>query len=173
MHTSHRWTVVARDEAETQQVARLLGTLTAPGTVVVLTGPLGAGKTTFTRGLAQGLGIDASLVHSPTFTLIHEYPGDTPLFHFDAYRLEDPRELARLGPEGYFDGPGVCVVEWGERVRAYLPADHLEIRLEPGDEDEATVRRITFVPHGQGAAQLTAAFIDQWEGRRADADHRA
>jgi len=173
MVTGHRWTVVARSEAETQQVARLLGGLVAPGTVMALTGPLGAGKTTFTRGLAQGLGIDASLVSSPTFTLIHEYPGDPPLYHFDAYRLDDPREFAELGPEEYFHGPGVCVVEWGERVRAHLPPDHLEIRLEPAEEDEATVRRITFVPHGPGAEKLVAALRRAWEGEQADAGHRA
>lgn len=173
MHTSHRWTVVARDEAETQQVARLLGTLTAPGTVVVLTGPLGAGKTTFTRGLAQGLGIDASLVSSPTFTLIHEYPGDPPLYHFDAYRLDDPGEFVELGPEEYFDGRGVCVVEWGERVRAQLPPDHLEVCLELVEEGAATVRLITFVPHGPQTEQLVAALRRAWEEERADAGPRS
>ncbi|HLT59074.1 MAG: tRNA (adenosine(37)-N6)-threonylcarbamoyltransferase complex ATPase subunit type 1 TsaE [Limnochordales bacterium] len=168
----HPWTVVVRDEGETQRLAQLLGGLIAPGTTVALTGPLGAGKTTFTRGLAQGLGIDGGAVTSPTFTLIHEYPGDPPLYHFDAYRLEDPREFAELGPEEYFSSPGVCVVEWGDRVRASLPPDHLEIRLEPVDDDPAG-RRITFVPRGPAAGKLVAAVRAAWEGHGAHADHRA
>ncbi|MFO7311873.1 MAG: tRNA (adenosine(37)-N6)-threonylcarbamoyltransferase complex ATPase subunit type 1 TsaE [Bacillota bacterium] len=157
------WTVVVQGEAETQRLARLLGTLVAPGTVVSLTGPLGAGKTTFTRGFVQGLGIDPAVVSSPTFALIHEYPGETPVYHFDAYRLEDPREFADLGPEEYFDGPGVCVVEWGERVRAYLPPDHLEVRLAP-DADDPRVRRITFAGTGSGARALVARLRTAWEG---------
>ncbi|OUM93096.1 MAG: tRNA (N6-adenosine(37)-N6)-threonylcarbamoyltransferase complex ATPase TsaE [Firmicutes bacterium ZCTH02-B6] len=157
------WTVTVRGEAETQRLARLLGTLVAPGTVVSLTGPLGAGKTTFTRGFVQGLGVDPAVVSSPTFALVHEYPGETPVYHFDAYRLDDPREFAELGPDEYFDAQGVCVVEWGERVRAYLPPDHLKVELAP-DAGDPAVRRITFAGTGDGSQALVARLRAAWEG---------
>lgn len=158
------WTVVVASEAETRRLARLLGTLVRPGTVVALTGSLGAGKTTFVRGFVEGLGIDPAAVSSPTFALIHEYAGETPVYHFDAYRLDDPREFADLGPEEYFDSPGVCLVEWGDRVRDYLPPDHLEVQLAP-DGDDPSARRIAWVARGGRAQALVEELRALWEGQ--------
>lgn len=130
---------------ETQELARNLGELAPPGTVLVLDGPLGAGKTSFVQGLAKGLGIDG-VVNSPTFTLVKEYCGRLPLFHFDLYRLEDAEELWELGFEEYLRGGGVCALEWGERATRLLPPEYLHIHLGYGGE---TQRTIHFLPVGE------------------------
>lgn len=113
----------------TAALGRRLGEHLFAGAVVALIGPLGAGKTTLTRGLAAGLGVTEKDVSSPTFALIHEYSGRQPLYHFDAYRLEDWRAFMELGVEEYFHGPGICVVEWADHVEPALPVEHLRIVL--------------------------------------------
>ena len=99
--------------------------------MIGLCGPLGAGKTRLVRALAEAAGVDPRLVLSPTFVLIHEYQGRLPIYHFDAYRLRDDDEFLQLGPDEYFDGGGWTFVEWADRVAACLPAERLEIRIEP------------------------------------------
>ena len=95
-----------------------------PGAVVALVGPLGAGKTHLVRAIAEGLGIrDSRVVSSPTFVLIQEYDARLPIYHFDAYRLK-PAEFADLGAHEYFQGEGVCLVEWADRVGEQLPSEH-------------------------------------------------
>ena len=101
-----------------------------PGDVVCLEGPLGAGKTQFVKGLAAHLGIDPTEVLSPTFTLIHEYRGTIPLFHFDCYRMESPNEALEIGAEEYFYGEGVSVIEWPDVIASLIPADAYWIRIE-------------------------------------------
>jgi len=118
-----------KDDVATRELGRQLAGLLAPGAILILSGELGAGKTTLTQGLARGLGVTAP-VTSPTFTLIQEYQGRHPLYHIDLYRLEDPEAMLDLGLEEYFGGPGVTVVEWGERLEAYLPPAFLGITLE-------------------------------------------
>lgn len=117
--------------AATDRLGRRLADRLFPGAVVALIGPLGAGKTTITRAIAAGLGCDPATIASPTFALIHEYAGRLPVYHFDAYRLADAAAFVALGAAEYFSGPGVCLVEWGDRVAIALPADHLRIELEP------------------------------------------
>lgn len=112
----------------TKALGEKLGRLLRPGDLVALTGALGAGKTCFTQGLAQGLGIKAA-VTSPTFVLIKEYAGPIPLYHFDAYRLSGPEEFLMLGSAEYFAGAGVCVVEWADRVAEALPEDRIEVEI--------------------------------------------
>ena len=104
--------------------------------VLALMGELGAGKTTLTKGIALGLGV-SDLIHSPTFTLIHEHVGRLPVYHFDLYRLTTPEQFEDLGYEDYFSGAGVSIVEWPEKVLYMLPRDHLEIRIS-GEADERT-----------------------------------
>src|SRR5690606_14288567 len=130
------WSVVVRGERATRALAALLGGIVQRGAVLLLEGDLGAGKTTFVKGLAQGLGIEPDDVSSPTFTLLHEYEGDVPLYHFDAYRLEGWLEFAELGAEEYLSGDGVSAIEWGDRVRDELPAERLEIVLARDDDPE-------------------------------------
>ena len=129
------------DLEATNAFGRRLGALLFPGAVVALVGPLGAGKTHLVRAVAEGLGADGRLVSSPTFVLIQEYEGRLPVYHFDAYRLRGPGEFFDLGAQEYFEGNGVCLVEWADRVEACLPAEQLRVVLEITGE---TSRRLTF-----------------------------
>lgn len=121
---------------ETERLGERIGRALEPVVVVALIGELGAGKTTLTKGIARGLQVP-DLVHSPTFTLIHEHKGRVPVYHFDLYRLETPEELDDLGYDDYFYGDGVCIVEWAEKIEKLLPADRLEIRIT-GEDDQRT-----------------------------------
>lgn len=115
-------TVFTLSEDETAEVGRSIGRGLRGGELLVLDGDLGLGKTTFVRGLAQGLGVDPDEVTSPTFTLVHEYGGGRlPFFHVDLYRMEIPGdEVATLGVEEILTAGGVVAVEWGDRLPAYL-----------------------------------------------------
>jgi tRNA threonylcarbamoyladenosine biosynthesis protein TsaE len=125
------------------------------GDLISLSGDLGAGKTVFAKGLADGLGIDVP-VTSPTFTIIKEYEGELPLFHFDVYRLASAEELEELGADEYFYGEGVSVVEWGEKVEEIMPEERLSIRiLRLVDED---LRQIEVTPHGERWKRQ----VDRW-----------
>jgi tRNA threonylcarbamoyladenosine biosynthesis protein TsaE len=120
---------------------RALGQKLQPDDVVALIGSLGAGKTHLVRAIAEGLGIpDSRVVSSPTFTLIHEYKGRLPIFHFDVYRLKSPAEFVDLGVAEYFEAGGVCLIEWADRVLEYLPKRRITIELEITGE---TSRRLT------------------------------
>lgn len=121
------------------------------GDVIVLKGDLGAGKTTFTKGLAAGLGI-SEMIKSPTFTIIREYQdGRLPLYHMDVYRLENGGG-DELGLEEYFDGDGVSVVEWPQYVADELPADYLAINFKRTDTESSRV--VQLEPHGQHFSEL-------------------
>lgn len=121
-------------EAETEEVGRALARWVAPGTVIGLVGPLGAGKTRLVRAIAEALGVDPSAIASPTFVLIHEYEGDLPVYHFDTYRLNGPEEFEALGALDYYDAGGLCLVEWSDRVAGLLPRDAWTVRIEPRGE---------------------------------------
>ncbi len=107
----------------------------APGDVVCLEGELGAGKTHFVKGMAEGFGIDSDEVSSPTFTLINEYYGDKTLYHFDCYRMESPREALEIGAEEYFYGEGVTVIEWPERILELIPPHAIWVSIEAPDKN--------------------------------------
>jgi tRNA threonylcarbamoyladenosine biosynthesis protein TsaE len=114
----------------TTAFGRRLAELLFPGAVVALVGPLGAGKTHLVRAIAEGLGIaDSRVVSSPTFVLIQEYPARLTVYHFDAYRLPNPAAFADLGPYEYFEGDGVCLVEWADKVTSCLPAEYVRITI--------------------------------------------
>jgi tRNA threonylcarbamoyladenosine biosynthesis protein TsaE len=109
------------------------------GELVLLEGTLGAGKTAFTQGIAEGLQV-RQVVSSPTFTLLKEYEGRLPLYHFDLYRLDDPLEIVDLGFEEYFSGAGICVVEWADKAEGFWPAEHLRVRFQVVGEMERGLR---------------------------------
>jgi tRNA threonylcarbamoyladenosine biosynthesis protein TsaE len=112
---------------------------------VLLIGNLGAGKTTLTKGIVEGRGIaTADAVSSPTFTLIHQYGETNPIFHIDLYRLEEAKEVERLGLDDLFRSGALVLLEWAERFPELMPADRTEIRIESPSEDEReiTVSRI-------------------------------
>ena len=111
---------LTHNEIETEALGETLARRLGPGDVVAYRGDLGAGKTAFTRGLARGLGCTGR-VTSPTFTVVNEYEGRLPLFHFDLYRLEGEDALYDVGWEDYLDRGGVCAVEWSERAEVALP----------------------------------------------------
>src|SRR5947209_19333151 len=124
-------TIELPDLEATEAFGRRLAGLLFPGAVVGLVGPLGAGKTHLVRAVGEGLGIAAGgLVSSPTFVLIQEYDARLPVYHFDAYRLRGEGEFFDLGAHEYFEGDGVCLVEWADRVPGCLPRERLSIRLE-------------------------------------------
>jgi len=132
-------TVQARTPEETDAAGARLGARLGPGDVVALTGELGAGKTCFTQGLARGLGVPGRAV-SPTFVLINEYRGRVPVHHVDAYRTESLTELLDLGLEELFDGEGVTIVEWADKLTPLLPARAVHVHIDGvGDE----IRTIT------------------------------
>jgi tRNA threonylcarbamoyladenosine biosynthesis protein TsaE len=151
-------TVDLPDPAATEALGRRLGGLLFPGAVVALVGPLGAGKTFLTRAVALGLGVpDGRAVTSPTFVLIQEYQGRLPVYHFDAYRLHGEGEFADLGVQEYFEGEGVCLVEWADRVPGCLPAEHLRVELSVTGE---TSRRAQVEGYGERYRTVVEALGD-------------
>ena len=130
--------LVVNTVMETTAVGERLATLLLPGDVITLEGELGAGKTTFTKGLAKGLGVKRT-VSSPTFTIIKEYEGRLPFYHMDAYRLENSEE--DIGFAEYFHGNGITVVEWATFIEEFLPRERLNINISYVDEHS---RRLEF-----------------------------
>jgi len=114
----------------TAAIARRLAPTLAPGTVLALIGPLGAGKTAFVKGLAAALGVPPRQAVSPTYTLIHEHAGRLPLYHADLYRLEGADQVAEIGLEDYAERGGILAVEWAERAAGLLPADTVTVRFD-------------------------------------------
>lgn len=135
--------IETNSEEQTKSLAEKIATLLKPGDVLTLEGDLGAGKTTFTKGIATGLGISRTL-SSPTFTIVKEYEGTIPLYHMDVYRLEGSDE--DIGFDEYFHGNGIAVVEWAQFIEDYLPLERLNITINYLDEES---RIIEFEPIGE------------------------
>ena len=134
-------------EACTEQLGRRVASVLLPGWTVLLYGNLGAGKTTFVRGLAEGLGVPPEDVSSPTFTLVQRYDGRVPLYHVDLYRVEHPADVDDLGLDELVAAGAVVVVEWAERLPR-RPLIGLEVRLEDAGDDRrrVVVSRVTAPP---------------------------
>ena len=128
---------ITNSTLETEKVGEALGKILTPGTVLAYEGDLGAGKTAFTRGLARGLGI-TERVTSPTFTIVNEYEGRLPLFHFDMYRLGSSEELFDIGWEDYLARGGVCAVEWSENVEDAL-GECIRVDIRRGEHDQQRI----------------------------------
>jgi len=128
--------LISDSREQTLEMGRLIGAILERGDIVALIGELGSGKTCLTQGMAKGLGVEENVpVVSPTFTLINEYPGKIPLIHLDVYRLSGPRDLEDMGYEEYFEGGGIIVIEWAEKIRDILPAKTLFISMRYIDEN--------------------------------------
>lgn len=121
--------IKSRSVEETQAIAGKYAESVQPGDVICLKGNLGAGKTHFVKGFVKTFGIPSGEVNSPTFTLINEYHGTLPVYHFDCYRLEIIEEALEIGAEEYFYGEGVCIVEWPERISKILPPGMKQITI--------------------------------------------
>lgn len=131
---------------ETSRIGEQLGKLLSKGNIICLSGDLGAGKTAFTKGIAKGLGVK-DYVTSPTYTIINEYEGRLPLYHFDVYRLNDVEEMYELGYEEYFFGDGVVVLEWADIVKDIIPKERLWITILNTKGDNS--REILMEPTGE------------------------
>ena len=141
----------------TEAVGEALGrALRGMDAIVCLWGPLGAGKTTFTRGIARGLGV-SDAVHSPSFVLAHEHHGTTPLCHVDLYRIARVEELVEAGIDAWLHSNGVCALEWPERLGPWLPAGRVDVQL---DFVGAEVRSVIVTDRGVGLLRLWPAGID-------------
>lgn len=138
---------------ETRAVGEALAALLRPRDAVILTGELGAGKTTLVQGIARGLEVPDQVV-SPTFLLVREYRGRLDIAHVDVYRLDRIQDVVDLGLEELGDGDAVLLVEWGDVIEEVLPADHVTIELSGADSGEA--RLIAMSPGGQ-------TWIERWE----------
>ena len=135
-------------QEETMELGKNLGEKVFANSCVILEGDLGAGKTTLTKGIALGLGIDR-VIKSPTYTLIREYrKGRLPLFHMDMYRIEESGGASEVGLEEYFYAGGVCVVEWAQYIEDELPQAFLKVQIDRVEDDESK-RVIRLVPHGK------------------------
>lgn len=129
--------ITTNNEDETKQLAFALGKLLRRGDVLTLEGDLGAGKTTFTKGIAKGLGIKRN-VTSPTFTILKQYEGTMPLYHIDAYRLEHSEE--DIGFDEFIYGDGVTIIEWPMFIREYLPKNIMKITIQFVEETKRTIK---------------------------------
>jgi len=150
--------VRTNEPEETRALGERFASYLPPGTVIGLTGELGAGKTLFAKGLAKGLKVEDH-VTSPTFTIINEYQGRCPFYHMDAYRLEDDSEISELGLEEYFYSSGITLIEWPERIQDCLPESFIQINLDKGwEEDGHEYRLIKFSSIGNGLDRVIGEF---------------
>lgn len=148
-------TITTSSATATRHVGEGIGRHVQSGTLILLSGPLGSGKTALSQGIAEGLGI-AGVINSPTFTILKEYhTGRLPFYHFDLYRINDEQELWELGFDRYFEGDGVAVVEWAERTPGAWNADYLHIVF---DRLSVNRRSLTLCAHGPVTSQLISTF---------------
>ena len=159
--------VVREVRGEAAQVAfgeRLAG-LIAPGMVLHLEGEIGAGKTTLTRGLLRGLGVEGP-VKSPTYTLVEPYDSPAgPVYHFDLYRLSDPEELHFFGAEEYFSKRSICILEWADRVGGALPGPDLVLHAVYRDADSRTLRLRAYSAAGEAVLKALSGEADPSDER--------
>ena len=146
--------ITTRDERETIQIAQNLESEKFENMIICLDGDLGSGKTIFTKGFAQALGIKENIT-SPTFNIIKEYlNGEMPLYHMDVYRLDG--KIDGVGIEDYFKKDGVVIIEWADTIQSYLPEERLDIKFKVIDEN---TRLLIFKPRGQKYEEVCEAVL--------------
>ena len=145
--------ITTKNEDETIELAQNFESEKFPNMVICLRGDLGSGKTIFTKGIADALGITETIT-SPTFNIIKEYEGELPLYHMDVYRLNG--KVDDLGLEEYYKKGGVVVIEWADMIEDYLPEERLDIKIKAVDED---VRVIKIIPHGSKYEEICEAVL--------------
>lgn len=155
------WTIVTTSPRQSQNLGRNLGKLVQGGEIIGLVGELGAGKTCFVRGFAQGIEVAADAwVRSPTFTLINEYNGRLPVYHIDLYRVGKQEELDSLNLREYLYGDGVSLIEWFEFLPSHEVDEYLELRISHGGGNR---RELTFIAHGERYEMLVQALRSKWK----------
>ncbi len=146
--------ITTKSEMETIEIAQNFESEKFPNMVICLEGDLGSGKTIFTKGFAQALGIEENIT-SPTFNIIKEYlNGEMPLYHMDVYRLDG--KVDGIGLEDYFTKGGIVIIEWADLIEDYLPEERLDIKFKIVDEE---TRTLVFVPHGQQYEEICEAVL--------------
>ena len=145
--------IYSQNEEELISIGQKLGRLLNSGDIIVLSGDLGAGKTTLTKGIAKGLDV-SQMIKSPTYTIVREYEGRLPLYHLDVYRIGDIEEMDEIGYEDYFYGEGVCLIEWADLIQEILPPDVIAIEIEKNLEKGFDYRKITISDPEEKKAQL-------------------
>lgn len=133
-------TVRSGSPEETVRIAKEYAGTVREGDVICLSGNLGSGKTQFVRGFVEGFGIPADAVTSPTFTIINEYEGDLPVYHFDCYRLKHFEEAVEIGAEEYLYGTGVCIIEWPDRISELLPPSSKHVTFSITGKNEREIK---------------------------------
>lgn len=134
---------ISKGDGDTKDLGIKIGSIAKPGLIITLNGGLGVGKTVLARGIARGLGIDDP-VTSPTFTILHQYDGRLPLYHFDMYRLEDVDEIYELGFEEFIYGDGIAVIEWPENMGDLHPEEYVSIDIDRTGGDNMRIISIDF-----------------------------
>lgn len=147
-----QYKITVHGETETAHVAQNIESEKFPNMVICLNGELGSGKTVFTKAFAHAMGIED--ITSPTFNIIKEYAGELGLYHMDAYRIEDNAD--NLGIEEYFDKGGVCIIEWADMIKKYLPEERLDIDIKIVSEN---TRVLILKPHGEKYIQVCEDII--------------
>ena len=137
-------TIITKSPEDTQKLGKEISKLIKPGDLLAFYGELGAGKTCLIQGISQGLEVKDYVV-SPSFTIINEYKGKIPVYHFDLFRLINIEEIIDLGYEEYFYGEGLSVIEWAKKIEKFLPKDHLKINIQFKSYYERT---ISLIPQG-------------------------
>lgn len=145
--------ITTNSELETMEIAQNIEADKFPNMIICLYGELGSGKTVFTKGFAQALGIE-EVITSPTFTIIKEYDGEMPLYHMDLYRLNEAPDDINI--EDYFYKNGVVIIEWADIIENILPEERLDINIKIVDED---TRVIIITPHGQKYEELCEGVL--------------
>ncbi len=154
-----RQVIFSNSPQETYELGRRLGILLPKSFFIALQGELGGGKTCFTRGVVAAVSPDsAHMVASPTFAIMNEYSGPTPIYHFDFYRLTSQHEIIELGFEDYFTSNGICIAEWSERLEELLPGNHLRITFEHAGDD---LRKITI----EAVSPIGISILENFENK--------
>ena len=156
------FSVITSSTEQTEKLGRIVGALLEPGDLICLYGDLGAGKTHFSFGIAQGLEVREQYVTSPTFTFVNEYEGRIPFYHIDLYRLQEPSQLEGIGFEEYIDSDGATVIEWAERAEDELPSEALNVYLSHVSD---TGREIGFFAAGARYEKLLQDVKQHMKGK--------
>ena len=157
------FSIITSSTEQTEEVGRVLGAMLEPGDLICLFGDLGAGKTHFSFGIAQGLQVLDEYITSPTFTFVNEYQGRIPFYHIDLYRLKEPSELESIGFEEYIDSDGATVIEWAEQAEDDLPEDKLNVYLSDVSENS---RELGFFAEGERYGKLLADLKKRIEDKK-------
>lgn len=136
--------IITKNPKQTIELGKAISDFFQKGDIIALFGNLGSGKTTLVKGIAKGLKVKSQIVNSPSFVLLKEYEGRLPVYHFDFYRINKTEEIYGIGLEEFLFGKGVCVIEWADRIKRFLPKQYLQIELQVKDKNKRKIRMIGF-----------------------------